>query len=279
MKILKYTFLFFFIFNLLQLSSCSQNEKVEKVDKTPIDSLSIYIQKMKDVSFGDAICLNYANKALSFTKTSTLNKTDFKNREEILDYKVILFGNLNLRDSIIEISNELLKIAQVNKDTALIGYRYFVLGYYHNEKQQRDSAYIYFKLAKDIYFMASDSAKAGESLAYMAAIQSDLGDYAGSDKTAIEALKNLDENNIPYLTTVYNCIAISARNQKDYSEAIYWYDKAIEITTDEKFKKMYLNNKANAYRDLKEYDKAIEILSDLATDTLEILELKPKLGS
>lgn len=98
----------------------------------------------------------------------------------------------------------------------------------------------------------------------MAIIQSDLGDYVGSDNNAIQALKYLDENNFQYLTAVYNCIAISAKEQKNFIEAIYWYDKAINISINNTDKISYLQNKANAFRYLKKYDKSINILDSLS---------------
>ena len=97
------------------------------------------------------------------------------------------------------------------------------------ENDKKDSAFIANKQSQEIYMKLGDSAKIGKNLAQMAIIQSELGDFIGSDNTAIQALKYLDKENLEYRASVYNCIAISAKKRKDYKEAIYWYKKAIEI--------------------------------------------------
>src|SRR4030065_1314869 len=91
MKYLKFTFLFIWIFGLMQFTSCGKKEKIDIEKKPSIDSVSFYIQKMKDPAFGDSICLNYANKALKLAKKTTPNS---KSIEEILVHKSYLFGNL-----------------------------------------------------------------------------------------------------------------------------------------------------------------------------------------
>ena len=268
MKFFKNTLLFFFIYNLFLLSSCSQNEKVEKVNDTTIDSVSYYLQQMNDVTSSGANDLIYANKALSFTKKSKSDTALTNTIEKILSYKAGVFRKLNQLDSVIPTYNALLKIAIQKNDTTTIAYQHYLLGYYNLVRQQKDSAFQHYKLSKELYLKLGDSSRVGENLTNMAILQSDFGDYVGSDNTAILALEYLNENNVRYLTTVYNCIAISAKKQRDYAEAIYWYNKAIEIATDHLSKITYLNNKANAYRYLKQYDKAIEMLSELEQDTI-----------
>lgn len=265
MKYLKVTFLFFLIFSLFQFTSCNNKERIE-ISKIPsLDSVSIYIQRMRDTSFGNSICLSNANKALKIEKKTNPNS---KRYEEILNYKIYLLGNLKHLDSAINSSKELLQLTIKKNDSAAIGNNYSRLAYYYSQNYKNDSAFLIYKLSKEIHLNLGDSAKVGENLAQMAIIQSDLGDYTGSDNTAIQALKYLEKNNIQYLTAIYNCIAISARKQKDYIEAIYWYNKAIDISTSEIDKISYLNNKANAYRSLKDYDNSIIILKKLMKDTL-----------
>ncbi len=273
MKYLKVTFLFFFIFSLLQFTSCNNKERIETSKIPSLDSVSFYMHRMKDASFGDSISLNNANKALKIEKKTNPNS---KRHEEILSYKIYLLGNLKQLDSALTISKELLQLTLKKNDSAAIGNNYSRLAYYYSLNYKNDSAFLSYNLSKEIHLNLGDSAKVGENLAQMAIIQSDLGDYTGSDNTAIQALKYLDKNNIQYLTAIYNCIAISARKQKDYIEAIYWYNKAIDISTREIDKISYLNNKANAYRSLKDYDNSIIILKNLIKDTLLNSDTKVK---
>lgn len=267
MKYLKVTFLLFLIFNLFQFTSCDNKERIKTAKNSSLDSVSFYIEKMKDHSFGDSISLNYANKALKIAIETNPNS---KSIEEILSYKVYLFGNLKKLDSAIIISKKLLQLTIKNNDSVAIGNNYSSLAYYYSLNNKRDSAFLSYTLSKEIHFKLGDRAKIGENLAQMAIIQSDLGDYIGSDNTAIQALKYLDKNNLVYISAIYNCLAISSRKQNDFNEAIYWYDKAISISTNELSKVTCQNNKANAYRDLKEYDKSIALLFELSKDSIII---------
>ena len=207
------------------------------------------------------------------TKPSKLkkkNSPDSKRIEEILIHKIYLLSNLNQLDSAINSSKELLQLTINKNDSAAIGDNYSRLAYYYSLNYKKDSAFLSYELSKQIHLNLGDSEKIGENLAQMAIIQSDLGDYNGSDQNAIQALKYLNKKNDLYLNAVYNCLAISSRKQKDFHEAIYWYDKAISISTNELSKVTCQNNKANAYRDLKEYDKSIALLFELSKDSILI---------
>ncbi|WP_141119662.1 tetratricopeptide repeat-containing sensor histidine kinase [Lutibacter agarilyticus] len=150
----------------------------------------------------------------------------------------------------------------------------FLKGYYLDVAHKKDSAYFYYKTANEIYRSLNDSLMIGQTLTYLAILESDLGDYTSSDITAIEALKFLPKDKTEYLTSVYNCLAISSRKQEDFKEALYWYDKAIAISTNKSNTIKYLQNKANAYRDLNAYENAINLLDSL--NTLEIKSRKTK---
>ncbi len=78
MKYLKVTFLFFFIFSLLQFTSCNNKERIETSKIPSLDSVSFYMHRMKDASFGDSISLNNANKALKIEKKLILIQKGMK---------------------------------------------------------------------------------------------------------------------------------------------------------------------------------------------------------
>ena len=271
MKYVKGIALFFLVLSLLQITSCNNKERSKTSEEPSADAVSSYMQKMNDASFGDTVCLKYANKAIEIEKKTN---PDSKRIEVILIHKIYLFGNLKQLDSAINSSKELLQITINKKDSAAIGSNYARLGYYYSQNYKKDSAFLSYERAKQIHINLGDSVKIGENLAQMAIIQSDLGDYSGSDYNAVQALKYLNKTNDIYLNAIYNCLAISSRKQKDFHEAIYWYDKAISITTNDLSKVTCQNNKANAYRDLKEYDKSITLLSEILNDS--ILKNNPK---
>ncbi|GGK58533.1 hypothetical protein GCM10007963_28300 [Lutibacter litoralis] len=213
--------------------------------------------KNNDLDFNTR--LNRANRALQKIE----NKRSDTRIEQILAYKIYLFGNLKQLDSAVSINKALIQINIEKNDSVAIANNYYQLAYYYFQNDKKDSAFIANKLSKEIYIKLGDSSKIGENLAQMAIIQSGLGDFIGSDNNAIQALKYLDKDNLVYISAIYNSIAISAKKRKDYKEAIYWYNKAIETSTINSFKAVKSGNLAVVYRYLQEYDKSIAIFEEL----------------
>ena len=226
--------------------------------------LAFYVEKMKDTTLSDSVCLQFANKALALSKTTSNSKL----YKEILSHKLNLSLNSSTTDSLINITKDIIKFYLIENDSSSLSKNYSLLAYFYSLLNKKDSAFINYKRSKELYFKLGDSEKIGEIATQMAIIQSDYGDFYGSDKSAIEAITFLKKTDTTYLTAVYNCIAINAKKQNDYKEAIYWYDKAIGISSNKTDKIKYLNNKANAHRLLEEYDTSVAILSNLLNDTL-----------
>lgn len=265
MKYLKVTCLFFLIFSLLQIISCNKKEHSETSKKPSLDSVSIYIKRMKNASFGDTVCLKYANKALKIAKKTNL---DSKNIEEILNGKIYLSGNLNQFDSAINSSKELLQLAIKRNDSASIGSAYSKMAYYYSRNKQNDSAYYYYNLIKNEYLKYNDSITTGNNLLGMAIIESSIGDYNASEYTGSLALKYLNGKSPNSSSGVYNNWAISSRKQGQLKDALIFYKKAIELTSIKEHKIIIENNIANTYRDLGDYHKSIKILDSLKRDTI-----------
>ena len=250
---------YFVIFSCFLLGSCTSKEEIKSSNNSTQDSISVFMNAMRNNDLDFNFRLDQANKAFQNIK----NKESDARIEEILTFKIYLFGNLKQLDSAIHTNKELLQLNIKKNDSVAIGSNYYRLAYYYFQDDKKDSAFIANKLSYEIYLKFGDSVKIGENLAQMAIIQSDLGDFIGSDNTAIQALKYLDENNLIYKSAIYNCIAISAKKRKDYKEAIYWYNKAIQNSTKDSFKAVRSSNLAVTYRHLKEYDKSIAIFEEL----------------
>ncbi|TEW77038.1 MULTISPECIES: tetratricopeptide repeat-containing sensor histidine kinase [Flavobacteriaceae] len=259
MKNLKFTFLFFVVFSCFLIASCTSKEEVKSSNTTALDSISLFMKDMKNNDLDFNTRLNRANRALQKIE----NKRSDTRIEQILAYKIYLFGNLKQLDSAVSINKALIQINIEKNDSVAIANNYYQLAYYYFQNDKKDSAFIANKLSKEIYIKLGDSSKIGENLAQMAIIQSGLGDFIGSDNNAIQALKYLDKDNLVYISAIYNSIAISAKKRKDYKEAIYWYNKAIETSTINSFKAVKSGNLAVVYRYLQEYDKSIAIFEEL----------------
>ncbi len=261
----KFRPLYFVIISCLVLASCTSKEALKPSENSTQDSIHIFMQDIRNNDLDFKTRLSIANKAFQKLKNKEEDGKDAR-IEEILAYKIYFFDNLKQLDSVFSINKTLLQLNIENKDSLAIASNYYRLAYYYFQTDKKDSAFIANKLSSDIYLKLGDSLKIGENLMQMAIIQSDLGDFIGSDKTAIQALKYLDDTNLVYKSAIYNCIGISAKNRKNYKEAIYWYKKAIENSTISSFKAVRKSNLAVTYRVLKEYDKSIAIFEELLKD-------------
>lgn len=264
MKQFKVTFLFFCIWCLFQFISCNKKEVSKTSENLVLDSVDFFIQKMRNPTLKDINRLKYSNTALQYAENLKLNSKSI----EILNDKIYLLGKLKLYDSAIYTSKKLLQKSIIKNDSSYTGRAYFNLAYYYNRNSQKDSAYYFYNLLKNGYLKFNDSTTNGNILLDIAIIESDFGDYNGSDYSATQALKYLKNSPKKYAVPVYNCLAINSRKQFDYKEALHYYDLAIKNSVKYNEKIVINNNKANVYRDLKEFDKSISLLNTLLKDSI-----------
>jgi hypothetical protein len=157
MKQSKVTFLFFCICSLFLVASCNKKMTEKKDSKPKIDSVNVFIVKMKNEDFDYKTRLKHANKAL---QTATIQKLDSE-IVEILNYKIYLLANLKQYDSVIYTSKKLL--SNSNNDSVYIGKVYAKMAYYYNQNNQKDSAYYYYNLTKNNYSKFNDNITNGKT--------------------------------------------------------------------------------------------------------------------
>lgn len=272
MKQFYVTFLFFVLLCVLLCQSCADNVGGKQMQKNGSDSLTVFMENMSNNQFSDSIHLIFVDKALNLIKDE--NDTLFA---KTLNYKIQLLGQLKKYDEAILNSKLLWNETEKNKDSVFIGKALYNLAYYFNSIDSKDSAYHYFNLSKNIYNRLNDSTAMGYILTNIAIIQSDFGDYEASDFSAIEALKYLENSTYNYRASIYNCLAINSRNQNDFNEAIYYYEKALENTENTQDRFLIENNIANTYKDLNKLDKSIAILEHINLDSIVRENVKAKI--
>ncbi|MDR6371633.1 uncharacterized membrane protein YciS (DUF1049 family) [Chryseobacterium bernardetii] len=126
--------------------------------------------------------------------------------------------------------------------------------------------------AESIYKLKNDSASIASCLITKAIILNDIGDYLSSNERAIDALSFLKlPGDSAYLPSIYNNLAISEKNLKHYAEALTWYHKALQASSDNYQKIRIKNNIADTYGKLKSYSQGIRIYQSLLKDK-ELLE-------
>ncbi|SQG07614.1 tetratricopeptide repeat-containing sensor histidine kinase [Elizabethkingia meningoseptica] len=143
---------------------------------------------------------------------------------------------------------------------------YYEKAWSYLDKKDPINAFEYFNKAKELFLKNNDSLGIGKSLMNMGIILTDQGDYFGAQETSLEAIqyfKENDETNYNYINANYNNLGIASYNLRDYNNSLNFYDLAISFSHDLKDIIIYLNNKANVYKQTKEYYKAIEVYNEI----------------
>ena len=138
--------------------------------------------------------------------------------------------------------------------------------FYFLENEKPDSAFLNFSKARDLFLQQKDSLGAGKCLVNMAIIAAEKGDYLGSQEISLNALAFLNEKkeaHFIYIESNYNNLGFATHALDDSENALKFYDNAIKFSRDPVNIATYLNNKAKAYQELKNYDDAIQIYTDI----------------
>ncbi|MFV8328321.1 tetratricopeptide repeat-containing sensor histidine kinase [Flavobacterium sp. ZS1P14] len=142
---------------------------------------------------------------------------------------------------------------------------FLAIGHKHYDNEEFDSSYYYYNKAKYTAELKKDTSRIIHSLAWMSQIQRALGDYSGSEATAVEALPFL-ENTEKYPNGKWNIYNTPGNNYLytfDNDNALYYFKKALNLKTDQIDKAGIVNNIAITYIEMGDYQKALQILLPL----------------
>ncbi|MHC6201108.1 tetratricopeptide repeat-containing sensor histidine kinase [Elizabethkingia miricola] len=149
------------------------------------------------------------------------------------------------------------------KENVKVNREYYDKAYGFLETSQKDSAFVYFNKAKEIFIQNKSSySLAGSCLVNMGIIQYESGDFYGAQETALSAIKYLNEKNKEDffdISSNYNNLGIINRNLENYNKAIEFYNLAMKFSLENTNKQVYLNNIAYAYGAQKKYREALKI--------------------
>lgn len=124
---------------------------------------------------------------------------------------------------------------------------------------RNDSAFYYYNLATSV---SKDSLEIAKAYNGMAQIQSDAGDYFGSQESLTLSLKFLREQNgrdQSCLSADYNELGTNSLKLKNYGAAIDFYRQAIRLTKNNEYQATIANNQGNAWQKLKNYSEALKL--------------------
>lgn len=126
-----------------------------------------------------------------------------------------------------------------------------------------DSAFYYFN---KLVTSSGDSLEIAAAYTYMGIIQSQGGDYFGSQESLLQSMKHLDERRLSdsaYLLSNFNELGRVSLSLKNYDAAIDYYDKALKLTENPNSRIIALSNKAVAYQKKQQYAAAISIYDSI----------------
>lgn len=143
-----------------------------------------------------------------------------------------------------------------------LAYKFSNLGDSYYTAKKFDSAYYYYNKSKELFEIEKDSAYTAYTLIQLARIQQTFGDYNNSEETLTEALPYIDDN-LEYQLAANNLFGISAKELKNYDDAIFYYNKILKSADDSLLRVTPLNNLATVYIEQKKYKDAIALLEPL----------------
>lgn len=143
------------------------------------------------------------------------------------------------------------------------------------DKNRYDSAFLYYDKAKDFFLQKKDSSGSGKSFANMAYILYNQNDYLGAQELSLKAVSYFDTTKIDqhkHLEFSYNNLGLATEALANYQEAIRFYNKALQYSSNEILKFKIKSNIATSYRDLANYKKSIAIYNEILRPDIDSLQ-------
>ncbi|AXT21180.1 two-component sensor histidine kinase [Flavobacteriaceae bacterium AU392] len=265
------TIVYIFCF-LFALGTAAQQQSF----KQTLDS----IQKLRAYTFDEDLSLeerlDYALKASELAHRTKVDTIILRN-----DFRVgALYYQSEDYNKIREWKHRNLKLARKVKDSLIIAYENGILGWtYHIEGIQVDSIYYYYRRALNIFKKIKETDHEVSVILNLSKIQKSQKNYIEAENSIIDAITLLqkfpkDDENIDALWDSYNALGLISKDLKYYDRALDYYNEALEVNKNQSdILYKYTNylyttiNIAEAYKEKKEYHKAIHIYNELLEDT------------
>tara|TARA_R110000868_G_scaffold36471_10_gene129610 strand:+ start:3062 stop:4993 length:1932 start_codon:yes stop_codon:yes gene_type:complete len=252
------------IFGLVFLLLCCKSENKKSIDNVAFvnDSILFYYIASLDNK------LPIAQKKQAINKSFFLAKANENDTllPKILYQKGLLHIQLKEYDSLLFYSNHFIK----NPKQFNLGKQYFLKAYYYDEIAFiPDSAFVNYNNSKNQFQLIKNDSWIGRNLLYMGLIQQNQSDFFGSKETITEALQYLNpKKDVSYIVSSYSGLATNHRKLLNYEEAIKYYKDALTISSSNAEIKILQNNISTTLIDNKEYNEALNLLTEIIKDSL-----------
>ncbi|WP_228850361.1 ATP-binding protein [Aegicerativicinus sediminis] len=161
-----------------------------------------------------------------------------------------------------------LQLAIELKDSISLGYVYNNMAFNFQNLNKIDSSYYCYYKGIQLYEKNNLYFELANSLINVADIQNSNKDFFAAEESLIKSIELLEdlpksEGKIWNLWRAYDALGSNSIDFGNYEKSLEFYDKAIEIIRKNSFEGtdyIYtINNKANSFRQLKNYDKSISL--------------------
>ena len=262
-------FKFLYYFTILFLVFSCQKDKIGIVNSSLFKSVSY----KKSSSFKKIKLLD------SLVSISSQNRNDSTYRKFLFDLSDEYYYNNENKKSY-NITQKVLSLSIIAKDTISITKAYSYIGDYH-QISHKDSAYYYYQKAEKLNRLLNRNYHVGKMLFKKAYILFFEGNYIESEAQVASALLYLKKENDPEMLYVaYSLLGLNFEKLEEYQEALKYQLLAKNVInningTNSNLEKKYLYNIessiniANIYEKTKQYDKSIQILKTLLTPKLK----------
>lgn len=126
-----------------------------------------------------------------------------------------------------------------------------------------DAAFTYLYQAYQGYLTEKKYTDASYSLIFLAIIQTEKGDFLGSNENLSKAARFAAKDEV-LLTSIYNQFAINHNYLKNNNEAVYWYNKALLLTENTYSKLSIKNNIGISQLKMGKYSQAEHLFKEIS---------------
>lgn len=248
------------------LIGCTGNTP-KSANDTVNDSVEKYLKLAKKGTFSIQQRDKFNQKALSFI--------DLKRNDTVVRWQLcevaLNFSRYRKKENYFKVSILHFKKSIKAHDTLNIARYYrFKAGFYKWNKLY-DSAFYYCSKAEKFYKKIHDSEGLSRIYLSKSEVQFEYDDYQGAELSVNKSLINLNEKkDIKFTNRVLTTMGNIAHNLREYKKAIDYHRKALKLAIDYdlsiedkslNYKAAGYNNIGNAYKELKDFKKAIVIFN------------------
>lgn len=242
---------------LLSLSSCQNKDTSSSIQLRSDRAAQLFLKSKETEEI--ELKLNFLDSALA-----EISEPDDTLKGAIYDHLIYYnYANKKL-DSAKHFSDLLIDFGFTTDDTLQIAKGYYRKARILNEQNDQINVLKNSFQSQRYYLLSGDSLQAGRRLVEMSIAQTRLGDFPGSQTSAVKALSLLENTKDSiFLASAYNNLAATYRKLNDFDEAIEEYNNALTFVNTSRDSLAVINNMANIYAEKEEYKKSLKLLESI----------------